>query len=259
MPSAVARREITQAWRSAPFDVYAATETAGISSPGALGNRHTYDGLIILEPVDHLDAPVPVGTTGARLWVTGLCCRTLPLIRYELSDQVTLAGRGCPCGRPFGLKAGVERRSEDVLSFPSQEGLVRVHPNMFYAVLDELTVARWQVVHETDALRILLVTSGTPINEVSVRRSIEDAMRTSGIPQIHVGVEMVDSIPRSALGKTPLVLGGYRTDRSGASTPMAMVARYPSTLAACLPIRVLSRSCLSVRSPKVQRILTVCS
>ena len=205
MPSAVARREITQAWRSAPFDVYAATETAGISSPGALGNRHTYDDLIILEPVDHLDAPVPVGTTGARLWVTGLCCRTLPLIRYELSDQVTLAGRGCPCGRPFGLMAGVERRSEDVLSFPSQEGLVRVHPNGFYTVPDELTVAQWQVVHEADALRILLVTSGTPINEVSVRRSIEDAMRTSGIPQIHVGVEMVDSIPRTALGKTPLV------------------------------------------------------
>ena len=151
MPAAVARREITQVWRSAPFDVYAATETAGISSPGALGNRHTYDDLIILEPVDHLGAPVPVGTTGARLWVTVRCSRTLPLIRYELSDQVTLAGPGCPCGRPFGLLA--------------------------------------------DALRILLVTSGTPIDEVSVRRSVEDAMRTSGIPQIRVGTELVDSIP----------------------------------------------------------------
>lgn len=203
--SEVARREMTQAWGSMPFDVYAATETAGISSPCALGNRHTYDDLVILEPVDDLGAPVPAGTTGARLWVTVLFSRTLPLIRYELSDQVTLAGRGCPCGRPFGLMAGVEGRTEDVLSLPSQKGLVRVHPNVFHAVLDELSVAQWQVVHEAGALRILLVATGTPIDEVSVRRSIEDAMRTSGVPQIRVGVEMVDSIPRTALGKTPLV------------------------------------------------------
>lgn len=125
------------------------------------GQTCDFDDLVILEPVVDLGAPVPVGTTGARPWVTVLFSRTLPLIRYELSDQVTLAGRGCPCGRPFGLLA--------------------------------------------DALRILLVTSGTPIDEVSVRRSVEDAMRTSGIPQIRVGTELADSIPRTALGKTPLV------------------------------------------------------
>ena len=115
------------------------------------GQTCDFDDLVSLEPVDDLGAPVPVGTTGAWPWVTVLFSRTLPLIRYELSDQVTLAGPGCPCGRPFGLLA--------------------------------------------DALRILLVTSGTPIDEVSVRRSVEDAMRTSGIPQIRVGTELVDSIP----------------------------------------------------------------
>ena len=42
--------------------------------------------------------PVPMGTTGARLWVTVLFCRTMPLIRYELSDLVALDGPGCACG-----------------------------------------------------------------------------------------------------------------------------------------------------------------
>lgn len=203
--SEVARREMTRAWGSGPFDVYAATETAGISSPCTLGSRHTYDDLVIIEPVDDSGAPVAAGTTGARLWVTVLFSRTLPLIRYELSDQVTLAGGGCPCGRPFGLMAGVEGRSEDVLSLPSKTGLVRVHPNVFHAVLDELGVAQWQVVHETGALRILLVATGAPIDKVGVRRSVEDALRASGVSQIRVEVEMVDSIPRTALGKTPLV------------------------------------------------------
>jgi len=42
-------------------------------------------------------------------------------------------------------------------------GLVRVHPHVFGAVLDDLTVAQWQVAHEAGALRILLVATGTPI------------------------------------------------------------------------------------------------
>ena len=54
-------------------------------------------------------------------------------------------------------------RSEDVPSIPSHKGLVRIHPNEFNAVLDELTVAQWQVVHEAGALRVLLVATSTPI------------------------------------------------------------------------------------------------
>jgi len=200
-----AAREMTEAWGTAPFDVYAATETAGISSPCAFGNRHIYEDLVIIEPVDDTGTPVPAGTTGARLWVTVLFSRTLPLIRYELTDQVTLDARGCACGRPFGLLAGVEGRTEDVLVLPAPNGQVHVHPNVFHAVLDELRVAQWQVVQEAGALRVLLVETGTAIDKVGVRRSIEDAVHAAGVPQVGVRVETVDSIPKTALGKTPLV------------------------------------------------------
>ncbi|WNB86979.1 hypothetical protein [Cellulomonas sp. ATA003] len=91
-----AAHEMAHAWRTRPFDVYAATETAGIASTCSFGTRHLYDDLVIVEPVDHAGDPVPAGSPGARVLVTVLFSRTLPLIRYELSDRVTLSTSPAP-------------------------------------------------------------------------------------------------------------------------------------------------------------------
>ena len=89
--------------------------------------------------------------------MTVLFSRTLPLIRYEMSDRVSIGGRGCPCGRSFSLLNGIEGRVEDVLLLPGSTGQVSVHPNVFHAVLDEATIAGWQVIQEPSSLRVLLV------------------------------------------------------------------------------------------------------
>jgi len=203
--SAAAAAEMTQAWGSAPFDVYAATETAGIASTCQAGRRHLYEDLVIVEPVDDVGAPVPAGTAGARLWVTVLFSRTLPLIRYELSDQVEMDLRGCACGRPFAVMASVAGRSEDVLLLPTANGQVQVHPNVFHSVLDEVPVSGWQVIHERDSLNILLAGAGAAVDEDTVRVDIEVALRSVGVHRYQVRVAKVDTIPRTTLGKAPLV------------------------------------------------------
>lgn len=95
--SATAAVEMEAAWGAATFDVYAATEAAGIASPCSYRNSHVYEDLVIVEPVDQDGVPVPPGTIGARLLVTVMFSRTLPLIRYEMSHRVGVGGRGCPC------------------------------------------------------------------------------------------------------------------------------------------------------------------
>jgi phenylacetate-coenzyme A ligase PaaK-like adenylate-forming protein len=50
--------------------------------------------------------------------VTNLVNRTQPLIRYELSDLVTLAEGPKPTGWPFRRIAAVEGRSDDILHLP---------------------------------------------------------------------------------------------------------------------------------------------
>ncbi|MBD1540398.1 phenylacetate--CoA ligase family protein [Pseudarthrobacter oxydans] len=199
--------ELKAAWGSAPFDVYAATETAGIASPCTYRNRHVYEDLVIIEPVDQAGNPVPAGTTGARLLVTVLFSRTLPLIRYEMSDTVQLGGRGCPCGRSFTLMEDIEGRNEDVLHLPGRAGNVNVHPIVFHHVLDQAALAGWQVIQEPSGLRVL-VSGLTPGNSLeTVRAGVARALNEAAVMSTGVDVHLVDRLERTALGKAPFVRG----------------------------------------------------
>ncbi|PVZ60859.1 phenylacetate--CoA ligase family protein [Arthrobacter sp. H-02-3] len=208
--SAQAAAEMEAAWGSRPFDVYAATETAGIASPCIYRKSHVYEDLVIVEPVDQAGAPVPMGTVGARLLVTVLFSRTLPLIRYEMSDRVGLGGRGCPCGRSFALLQTVEGRVEDVLLLPGRQGPVSVHPNVFHNVLDKAAVAGWQVIQEPSALRVLLVGLARDHSVERVHAELVAALTSSGVVGTQLDVQVVESVERTALGKAPLVRGLLR-------------------------------------------------
>ncbi|HRA77061.1 MAG TPA: hypothetical protein PLE12_12590, partial [Propionicimonas sp.] len=146
---------LTAAWGRLPFDVYAATETAGIASTCSVGARHLYDDLLIVEPVDADDRPVPPGTPSARTLVTVLFNRTVPLIRYALSDRVTPVAEPCTCGLPFARIGPVGGRAEDTLA--GVGGLAGFDPEVLRPVIEAFPVARWQVGAHDDALEVLLV------------------------------------------------------------------------------------------------------
>ncbi|MBE4720099.1 phenylacetate--CoA ligase family protein [Pseudarthrobacter sp. AB1] len=199
--------ELEAAWGSAPFDVYAATETAGIASPCTYRNRHVYEDLLIIEPVDQDGNPVSQGTTGAKLLVTVLFSRTLPLIRYEMSDTVRLGGRDCPCGRSFTLMEDIEGRIEDVLHLAGQAGSVDVHPIVFHHVLDQAALAGWQVIQEPSGLRVLLAGLAPGASIQGVRTAVGDALTAAGVVPTGVDVHLVEHLERTALGKAPFVRG----------------------------------------------------
>lgn len=199
--------ELEAAWGSAPFDVYAATETAGIASPCTYRNRHVYEDLLIIETVDQAGNPVPPGTTGAKLLVTVLFSRTLPLIRYEMSDTVRLGGRGCPCGRSFTLLEDIEGRLEDVLRLPGKAGNVNVHPIVFHHVLDEAGSAGWQVIQEPSGLRVLLAGLAPGASIEGVRAAVVSALTAAGVVGTRVDVHVVGHLERTPLGKAPFVRG----------------------------------------------------
>ncbi|WP_400160388.1 phenylacetate--CoA ligase family protein [Arthrobacter sp. BPSS-3] len=195
--------ELEEAWGSAPFDVYAATETAGIASPCTYRNRHVYEDLLIIEPVDQAGNPVPPGTTAAKFLVTVLFSRTLPLIRYEMSDTVRLGGRGCPCGRSFTVLEDIEGRIEDVLQLPGKAGTVNVHPIVFHHVLDQAAYAGWQVIQETYGLRVLMAGLAPGASIQGVSTAVAGALRDAGAVDTQVNVHVVERLERTALGKHP--------------------------------------------------------
>lgn len=141
------RAMATSAWQIPPFNVHAATETGGIAAECARHRGlHLFEDLHIPEIVDDHYQPDPAGQPGDRLLVTVLSSRTLPLIRYEMTDRVTLATGPCPDGLPFRLLASIEGRTDDILTLPATAGgTIRVHPVVFRHVLGLLDAGGWQV------------------------------------------------------------------------------------------------------------------
>lgn len=108
------RRRIHQGFDVEPFNVYAATESAGIAAECERRRMHLFEDLVITKVVDDQNRPVPVDAAGAKILVTVLFSRTQPLIRCELSDTISLSDTACDCGRVFGLVRAIEGRIEDV-------------------------------------------------------------------------------------------------------------------------------------------------
>ncbi len=202
------RRRIGEAWgKGKLFDIYGATESGTIAAECVHHTGyHLFEDLVIPEIVDRDNRPVPQGVWGEKLLITVLFNRTQPLIRYELSDNVRLAVRQCPCGRPFALIDGIQGRMEDILHLPSASGgEIPINPVVFDQVMDRVPAGEWQVVQDTDGLNILL--SGAPYDfpDDGLVEELRQALGAAGAIVPPIQVRHVTAIPRSATGKAPLI------------------------------------------------------
>jgi phenylacetate-coenzyme A ligase PaaK-like adenylate-forming protein len=201
------RKRIVQAWGERLFNQYAATEIGSLAAE-CVHHRgmHLMEDLVIVEVVDQNNRPVPPGIYGDKLLITVLFNRTQPLIRYELSDSVRLATEPCPSGHPFALIDDIQGREEDVLFFAGVAGgVVSVHPLVFSRIMDILPVSGWQVVQEADCLHVLLSGERGEFGDEMLADTLRQALAEQGVIIPHVEVQRVESIPKTAAGKAPLI------------------------------------------------------
>ncbi|MBI2394878.1 MAG: phenylacetate--CoA ligase family protein [Deltaproteobacteria bacterium] len=201
------REHVRRAFGTELFEVYAATEPAGIASHCERHALHLYEDLVITEVVDEHERPVPPGAFGDHLLVTVLFGRTMPLIRYAMSDSVRLSSETCPCGRPFALLDAIQGRREDLLRLPGRDGAdVVVQPNLFHRLMEPLPLHGWQIVQEPSALRVRLVDAERAVDDAALVAAIENALAGVGALAPRIAIERVDAIARTRLGKAPLVI-----------------------------------------------------
>ena len=210
--TAEARAMAERAWQVPPFNVYAATETGGIAAECRHHHGlHLFEDLVIPEVVDDAYQPVPPGQPGTRLLVTVLASRTIPLIRYEMTDRLIIAAGPGPgsCTLPFRLADAVEGRTDDALTLPAaQGGTIGVHPVVFHKVLDLLDAAGWQVRQEGPQLHVLVAGPGPGFDPDATGRRVRAALAEAGAVPPPVQLQAVDAIPAGASGKRPLVVAG---------------------------------------------------
>jgi phenylacetate-CoA ligase len=202
------RHHVAAAWGQPPFNEYATTESGGLAAECQQCRKlHLFEDLVLVEVVDHRHRPVPPGEYGEKLLLTVLFNHTQPLIRYELSDSLQLATDPCGCRSPFAQVAGIQGRTEEVLSFPaSAGGEVSIHPLLFHHILDTMPASGWQVVQTADGLRVLL--SGLDNGQVThddIENSLKEALTAQGVRLPPIQVQSVATIPKTVAGKAPLV------------------------------------------------------
>lgn len=204
------RQLIEDVWHIKPYNLYATTE-GGLLGAECEHHRglHMFEDLVIVEPVDHDNQPVPPGVTGNKVLLTVLFGRTMPLIRYELTDCVGFSTSGsCPCGRPFTLIDDPQGRTwGEALYFPTPSGAeIALHPILFESVTDMFPISGWQIVQELDGLHILVSGAEAKNLDEDLLKAMRQTLEEQDVIIPPLFIEHVTTIPRGSSGKTTLVV-----------------------------------------------------
>ena len=176
------------------------TSEAGVTAVGCFkgAGMHLTDDLLIVEPVDADGNAVPAGVRSHKVFLTNLFNPLLPLIRYEISDEVTLLDEPCACGSLHRRIADIEGRNDD--TFLYRDG-VSVHPHLFRSILGRAHAVSEYQVKQTPRGAAIVVCADGAVDSESLIHKLEEALAGAGCPEPVVTVTVVESIPTLATGK----------------------------------------------------------
>jgi phenylacetate-coenzyme A ligase PaaK-like adenylate-forming protein len=193
-----------------PHDYYCSTE-----APYIAWECDTHDGLhvnadyVIIESADAQGRPAPPGSLGDKLFMTNLSNRAMPLVRYEMSDQVEFLSGPCRCGCLLPRIRKVAGRVEHILSLPAVGGgsaaLIPEHIDDFVGGLGGL--ANYQVIQE-DVARLtvnFIPQAGADAEQVqaAVRAGLERCFGRYGVaPGVALDFRRVERLEPIRPGST---------------------------------------------------------
>lgn len=216
------RRKMDAAWGVSPYNYYGLTESGYMLGGECSFHQgiHVFEDLFIVEVVDENNKPVPDGATGDKFLLTNLFNFTQPLIRYEISDVISLASGPCSCGSPFKRITVVDGRSDDFLRLPGRQGTdIHVHPLNFHGPLAEFPeIKEYQIIQEPDGIDVFLVLrQGITSDQVAERVKIKlrDKINSLGARCPDIRLRIVPQIEREQrkMGKHRLVYSNINKNK----------------------------------------------
>lgn len=195
------RQRIESTWPQALlFNSFGTSE--GLVANNCQANQkymHINDDACIVEPIDEKglllkDKPFKA----SRLYITNLFNHTLPLIRYELSDQFEFIEQNCDCGIEHQLIKEPQGRPEYDFIYPDN---VFVHHLVFVTpFLHEQYVAEYQVKQTTHGADIKIVATGK-VDLERLKKIFVQQLATLGVRDPMISFTIVESIEYPCSGK----------------------------------------------------------
>ncbi len=182
-------------WHVPVINVWASSEGATAAGCGYGPHMHLNDDLLIVEPVDAEGRPVPPGVPSAKLYLTNLYNLLLPLIRYEITDEITLLDETCPCGCAHRLVGDVQGRLDDSFVYA---GVGSLHPHRFRSSLGrDQNIIEYQVLQTTRGASIKVRCCG-PVDLAGLRAGLLEELKQFGLASPDISVHVVETLQRHA-------------------------------------------------------------
>ena len=193
------RKAAEEIW-SAPVANMWGTSEGGVTAIGCFKGpgMHLTDDLLIVEPVDEHGDAVPAGVRSHKIYLTNLFNPLMPLIRYEITDEITLDDEPCLCGSNHQRIHDIQGRNDDTFHYQRR---VNVHPHLFRSILAKHpAISEYQIQQTPTGAQITICPTAT-VDIDGIASEIAGALGRSGLRQPCVVVQPAADIPRLATGK----------------------------------------------------------
>lgn len=94
-------------------EIYKCSEGA-IAITCKYGSMHVNEDIVAIQLINRDGSPTTPGNPCHKLIITDLHKSTLPIIRYELNDIITLSNERCRCGSHFRVIEEIQGRADDL-------------------------------------------------------------------------------------------------------------------------------------------------
>lgn len=190
------RSAIHSVWPVPLINLYTATETGLIGLSCKEGKLHVAEDLTLIEPVDSKWKPVARGQKSDKALVTNLINFVMPLIRYELCDEVTALAAPCVCE---SRGQAIEDVQGTVAKMFEYENGARVHRLLFIEPLfRDPNVIEFQVRQTRRGARVqVLLARETDLR--ALEADVKRTLTTAGIPDFELEITRTESLERHAV------------------------------------------------------------
>ncbi|MGZ4230433.1 MAG: phenylacetate--CoA ligase family protein [Solirubrobacteraceae bacterium] len=186
------RAAAEEAWGVRVGNIWGMSEGGCAGIPCEQARMHLSEDLVIVEPVDEEGCPVAPGERAAKIYLTNLFNPVLPLIRYEITDEVTILTEPCPCGSAHRCVADIQGRLDDVFVYDGRP----VHPHVFRSALARRAgIVEYQVRQTPRGARIA-VRCSAPADLDGLRGEIALTLASLGLSRPIVEIEAVERLQR---------------------------------------------------------------
>lgn len=196
-PLTNARRErISRIWGVPVIEEYGSTETGSLAGECQHGKLHLWSDRALFEVYDPKSGTVSPEGEG-QLVVTPLYREAMPLLRYNLEDNVSVSYRDCECG--WGLPT-VRVFGRSAFGYPVGTATITQHrlEELVFSLPDSYGVLFWRAKAEPEGLRIEIEVADE--QREAARADLAESVRaTFGVDADVAGLSPGTLVPHSVL------------------------------------------------------------